>query len=72
MTRLTLPAIGGSRTGEQLEALARKNAGVAFDAEQLHPDDRPKEEPAAAPAADATAPDVATDAGAAASADAKE
>lgn len=56
MTRLTLPAIGGSRTAEQLEELARKNAGVAFDAAKLHQDDRPQEEPAAATDADADAP----------------
>lgn len=44
----TLPVVGGERTLEQIEALARAKAGQTVDAAELAPCDRP------APATNAT------------------
>jgi len=48
-----MPAVGGARTFEQLEALARLRAGEPVDPARLHPADRPQE-PAASSTADET------------------
>ena len=41
MPDLRLPAVGGARTLEQLEALARLRAGEDVPPDQLHSADRP-------------------------------
>lgn len=42
MNAPVIPAVGGSRTLAQLEALARLRAGEAVDPAELHEKDRPK------------------------------
>lgn len=49
-----MPSIGGARTFEQAEALARKYAGEAVDPSELAPCDQAQ--PEAAPAAPAEQP----------------